>query len=78
MYAKEACNALLSASQIELIQQDIVRTEVKQKEQYDLKEITKQHPNIQVVRIDDDKEKRLRIAKTKAKAKLKMLNLLNL
>jgi hypothetical protein len=78
IYAKTGCNALLSASQVELIQQDIVRTEVKQKEQFDLKEITKQHPNTHVVRIDNDKEKRLRIAKAKAKAKLKILNLLKL
>jgi hypothetical protein len=79
IYAKTGCNALLSASQIEMIQQDIVRTEVKQKEQLDLKEITKKHPeNIHVVRIDNDKEKRLRIVKVKAKAKLKILNLLKL
>ena len=79
MYAKSDCNALLSASQVEMIQQDIVREEVKQKEQFDLKEITKQYPeNIHVVRIDNDKEKRLRIAKVKAKAKLKILNLLKL
>jgi hypothetical protein len=79
MYAKSGCNAQLSASQVELIQQDIVREEVKQKQQFDLEEITKQHPeNIHVVRIDNDKEKRLRIAKAKAQAKLKILNLLKL
>jgi hypothetical protein len=71
MYAKEGCNALLSASQVELIQQDIVRTEVKQKERFDIKEITKNQP-------DDDKAKRLRIIKLKSISKLKMLNLINL
>jgi len=75
IYEQSACNALLSASQVEMVQPDIVRTEVKEKQQYDLKEITKKHPeNIQ----DNDKEKRLRIAKAKAKAKLKILNLLKL
>jgi hypothetical protein len=79
IYSEKGCNALLTASQVEMIQQDIVREEVREKEQFDLKEITKKHhENIHVVRTDNDKEKRLRIAKAKAKAKLKILNLLNL
>ena len=73
IYDETACNAMLSASQIELVQQDIVRTEVKQKEQFDLKEITKNQPADET-----DKAKRLRIVKVKAQAKLKILNLLNL
>jgi hypothetical protein len=71
IYAEKSCNALLSASQIELIQQDIVRTEVRQKERVDLPEI-RENP------ADSDKARRLRIAKVKAKTKLKILNLIKL
>jgi hypothetical protein len=73
IYDETACNAMLSASQVEMVQQDIVRTEVKQKEQFDIKEITKNPPAD-----ESDKAKRLRIVKVKAQAKLKILNLLNL
>jgi hypothetical protein len=41
IYAEKGCNALLSASQVELVQPDIVRTEVRQKERFDMSEITK-------------------------------------
>jgi hypothetical protein len=63
IYAEKSCNALLSASQAELIQNDIVRTEVKQKERVELP------PEINKKPADNDKERRLRIAKAKAKAK---------
>jgi hypothetical protein len=36
IYAEKGCNALLSVSQVELIQDDIVRTEVKKKERIEL------------------------------------------
>jgi hypothetical protein len=74
IYAESACNAMLSTSQVEMIQQDIVRTEVKQKEQFDIKDITKNQPSA----VDDEKERRIRIVKVKAQAKLKILNLLKL
>jgi hypothetical protein len=73
IYDETACNAMLSASQVELVQQDIVRTEVKQKEQLDITEITKKHSAN-----ENDKAKRLRIVKVKSISKLKILNLLNL
>ena len=92
IYQEKSCNAQLSASQVKLIQGDIVRTEVKPKERIDLppelERIRAEMPNnIIVARMpkydeqsatDNDKSRRLRIAKAKAKAKLKILNLLNL
>ena len=92
IYSENSCNALLLASQVELIQQDIVRTEVKQKEHYELppelERIRAEMPDkILVVRpthdnqqskIENEKARRLRIAKAKAKAKLKILNLIKL
>ena len=73
IYAEKSCNALLSASQVELVQQDIVRTEVKQKERIELPEIENQQS-----KNDNDKARRIRITKAKAIAKLKILNLLKL
>jgi len=70
IYSEKGCNALLTASQVELIQQDIVREEVKPKEKVEFPE---QKPHS-----ENDKVRRLRIAKAKAKAKLKILNLLKL
>jgi hypothetical protein len=66
--AKTNCNAMLSASQIELVQKDIVRTEVKHKERVQL-------PETNTV-ANDDKARRLRIAK--ARAQLELLNLLKI
>ena len=94
IYDEKSCNAQLSASQVKLIKDDIVRTEVKQKERYelppDLEKIRAANPeriivarpysfeNEQTSKTDPDKERRIRIAKAKAKAKLKILNLLKL
>ena len=93
IYNEKSCNAQLSASQVELIQKDIVREEAKPKERVELPpEIEKikaaMPDNVYIVRpapienqksaIDNDKERRLRVAKAKAKAKLKILNLLKL
>jgi len=73
IYDETACNAMLSESQVELVQQDIVRTEVKQKEQFDINEITKSQPAD-----ENEKAKRLRIVKVKSLSKLKILNLLKI
>jgi hypothetical protein len=77
IYQEKSCNAQLSASQVKLIQGDIVRTEVKPKERIDLP-IENQQSFIPKNEGKTDKSRRLRIAKAKAKAKLKILNLLNL
>jgi len=69
IYSEKSCNALLSASQVELVQPDIIRTEIKEKERFELPEIENQKTNI-----ENDKARRIRIAK----AKLKLLNLLKL
>jgi F420-dependent methylenetetrahydromethanopterin dehydrogenase len=60
---------------VELIQQDIVREEVKPKEREELPEIRPIENQQSTI---ENKERRLRIAKAKAKAKLKILNLLKL
>ena len=75
IYMTSGCNAQLSAAQVDMIQQDIVRTEVKPKERIELPK------NVHVVKpetSDNDKTKRLRLAKVKAKAKLKILTLMRL
>jgi len=84
IYSEKGCNALLTASQVELIQQDIVREEVKPKERVELPELRPTGNKPSPVRrnreatISNDKDRRLRIAKAKVKAKLKILNLLKL
>jgi hypothetical protein len=93
IYAEKSCNALLSASQVELVQPDIVRTEVRQKEHLDISEITAKPKNTQtpedflkshvfVVKPDfstkpAETDKERRLRIAKAKAKAK-LKILNL
>ncbi len=90
IYSESGCNAKLTVSQVEMIQQDIVRREVKPKERIKLPEITaKPIDNLakrsheatasnSQSKIENGKIRRLRIAKAKAIAKLKILNLLKL
>jgi hypothetical protein len=93
IYVEKSCNAMLSASQVELVQPDIVRTEVRQKERFDMSEITKRtgapddflKSHVPVVKpepiefqqTNPNNDKERRLRIVKAKAKSK-LKILNL